>query len=117
MTIVKLTELFPARFRGAVVVLPETVTRDDDYVLQYSDRAQVVPIDAPVQVTVTVPAGTFFPVGTVINVYNSSNDQTVLLVGESGVTLVASGELLAPKTEVSLRYRGNNEWVVAGTLV
>lgn len=118
-TQVKLTELFPARFRGAVLTLQESTLRTGSSTLEYEDRGRVVPVDAPGTAVITVPtnAAVAFPLGTVINIYNASETETVQIVGASGVTIVAVGDILTPLNEISLRKRGTNEWVVAGVLV
>lgn len=116
--LVNLSELFPARFRGAVTLLEETETRTANYTIQYDDRGKVVPFDAATTVAVTVPdnATVFFPVGTVINIYNVSETQTVTVEGDTGVEVIGAGSLL-PLSEISLRKRDTDEWVVAGNLV
>lgn len=116
--LVNLSELFPARFRGAVTLLEETQTRSENHTLEFEDRGKVVPFDAAATVTLTVPenSNVFFPVGTVINIYNVSTGQSVIVEGEPNVNIVGAGVLL-PQEEVSLRKRDTNEWVVAGALL
>ena len=122
-TQVKLTELFPARFRGAVTLVTESVLRTASSTLEYEDRGRVVPVDAPgITAVITVPNDNqqFFPIGTVINVYNVNSSESVQLAPAPGVDLISPQSLsflLVPQTEVSLRKRAPNEWVVAGVLV
>lgn len=118
MATVKLTELFPARFRGAIVRLTESTLRTADYTLEYEDRGKVVPVNAPGTVTITVPAHVDmpFPLGTLINIYNASPTQVLEVVGAGGVSLVTLGSILSPQSEISLRKRDLDEWVVAGVL-
>lgn len=117
-TQVKLTELFPARFRGAVLTLKESTMRTGDATLEYEDRGKVVPVNAPGAAVITVPTNMAvpFPLGTVINVYNVSETHTVQIVGAPGVNVISVGDILTPLNEISLRKRDTNEWVVAGAL-
>lgn len=99
--------------------LEESTLRTGDYTLEYDDRGRVVPINAAGAATITVPthAALPFPLGTVINIYNVSDTQTVEIVGDAGVTIISVGSILTPLNEISLRKRAQNEWVVAGVLV
>jgi hypothetical protein len=117
MTTINLSELFPARFRGVPLLLEETDVRTANYTLQFSDGGKVVPLNASVIITVTVPDNTTvdFAIGTVVNLYNLGSE-VVNVVGANTVTVVGSGSL-QPFGEVSLRKRDTNEWVVAGVLL
>lgn len=92
--------------------------RNSSYTLQLSDVTKVVAMAAGSASTVTVPsnASVPFPVGTVINVY-AVNGEDVTIQGASGVTVRNAGQLAGAYTEVSLRKRGTNEWVLSGNVI
>lgn len=117
MTTINLSELFPSRFRGVPLLLEETDVKTSNYTLQFEDGGKVVALNASTVITLTVPnnSSVDFPVGTVVNLYNLGSD-VVEVEGEGGVTVINSGSL-EPLSEVSLRKRNTNEWVVAGVLV
>jgi hypothetical protein len=102
--------------QAAIKTLKETTERTSNHTLALSDAGMVIPMNSTSAATVTVPINTSvaLPIGTVINVYNMS-EEPVTIVGASGVTVRNSGSL-DQYGEVSLRKRATNEWVVAGNL-
>lgn len=92
----------------------ETAVRTSDHTLTLDDANKVVPMNKATPGTVTVPVNSSvaFPVGTVIGVYNLS-EELVEVVGAAGVTVRNDG-FLDQYIEVSLRKRATNEWVLAG---
>jgi hypothetical protein len=96
-------------------LLIETTTRTANYTLALTDINSVVPMNGS-NLIVTVPtnASVAFPIGSVVNVYNLDST-TVNIVGDSGVTVRNAGAL-AQYTDVALRKRGTDEWVLAGNV-
>jgi hypothetical protein len=88
-----------------------------DYTLQISDVAKVIAVNNSSAATITVPTNSSvaFPIGTVINVY-AMTANTVTILGDSGVTVRNSGDILSQYSEVSLRKRDTDEWVISGSI-
>jgi hypothetical protein len=99
-------------------LLLETSQQTNDYTLALSDAGKVVPVNGSSTVTITVPGNSSvaFPVGTVINIYNAS-ENLVVISGEAGVTVRNAGTMAVQYSEISLRKRATNEWVLAGSLL
>ena len=89
------------------------------YTLGLSDKGKAVELNAAAAVTVTVPVNTSvaFPVGTVIEVLQYGAGQ-VTIAGASGVTLRTASSLTTrvQYSGLSLRYRGGDEWIIAGDM-
>jgi len=87
-----------------------------NHTLELADINKVVNMSVAGGGTLTVPnsSTTSFDHGSVVNVYNSS-DNVLSIVAATGVVVRNIGTL-EPFKEASLRYRGNNEWVAAGPL-
>jgi hypothetical protein len=92
----------------------ETDVKTADHTLVLTDANKVVPMNKATPGTVTVPlnSSVAFPIGTVIGVYNLS-DELVEVKGAAGVTVRNDG-FLDQYIEVSLRKRATDEWVLAG---
>ena len=95
--------------------LEETTTRTANYTIGLDDVNKVVPMDGT-SLTLTIPdnATVAFTAGTIVNVYNL-NSTDVTIAGAAGVTVRNAGAL-AQFGEVSLRKRGTDEWVLAGSV-
>lgn len=90
------------------------------YTLALADDGKIVEIDAASGATVTVPtnAAVPFPLGTVIEVYQSGAGQ-VTIGPATGVTIRAAGgtKVSARYASVVLRKRAADEWVLSGSAV
>ena len=84
--------------------------------LELSDTSRVIRFSSTSARTCTVPtnASVAFPIGAVVNVYNA-NTGGVTIAGASGVTVRNAG-VVPQFSEVSLRKRATNEWVLAGVV-
>lgn len=94
----------------------ESPARTSNYTIVLEDINRVVLMSISAAGTLTVPpnATTAFPLGSVINIYNTSAN-LLTVVGASGVTIRNGGRLEQFK-EASIRKRGTDEWVAAGPL-
>ena len=94
-------------------------TRTGAYALALVDSGEVVEFSTVDRVTVTVPLNSAvqFPVGTVILICQYGRGQ-VAVTPAAGVTIRTASSLTsrAQFSELSLRKRGTNEWVVSGDL-
>jgi hypothetical protein len=97
-------------------LLTENV-KTGNHTLEAADANKVVAINNSAPATVTIPnSSTFdFPIGTIINVY-AMTDQEVTIAGALGVQVRNAGKIYKQFVEISLRKRGLNEWVVAGSM-
>lgn len=88
-----------------------------DHVLELADSNKVVSMNNSGPATVTVPNSSTlnFPIGTIINVY-AMTAQDVTITGALGVQVRNAGKIYKQFVEISLRKRGLNEWVVAGSM-
>lgn len=86
-----------------------------DHTLALEDLNRIVNMNVTGGGTLTVPLNTTaaFPVGSVVNVYNSNPTEFLDITAETGVTLRNPGTI-EPYQEASLRKRATNEWVAAG---
>lgn len=96
-------------------LLAETTEKTADYTLVLGDAGKVVQMNKTTAGIVTIPlnSSVAYPAGTVVGIYNKSA-ASVSIVGASGVTIRNNDTAIGQYGEVSLRYRGSNEWVVAG---
>jgi hypothetical protein len=88
-----------------------------NYTLQVSDTNRVVAFGTTgATKTLTIPANATaaIPVGAVIGVYNDSATDVVPFAAAAGVTVRGLPFTLPARTEVSLRKRAANAWVLAG---
>ena len=101
----------------AIKTLKETPERTGSYTLTADDAGMVVLMNPAGSATLTVPtdASVPFDIGTVINVYNTSAN-SVTITGAGGVTVRNNNGTLLQFSEISLRKRAENEWVIAGSL-
>lgn len=92
----------------------ETFEKTADYTIQLEDTNKIVVMNIAGPGTVTVPlnATVEFPIGSVVGIYNISAD-LIAVEGEVGVTVRNAG-FVSQYTEVSLRKRAENEWVLMG---
>ncbi len=104
---------------GAVnnlTILPST-TKTAGYTLALVNSGETVEFNTAAAVNCTVPPNTSasFPVGTVINIAQYGAGQVNVVAG-AGVTLRTAGTLTtrAQYSEVSVRKRGTDEWIVSG---
>ena len=99
--------------------IPENLVTGN-YTLQLSDVGKVIAVNNSASATVTVPlnSSVTFPIGTLINVY-AMTAQQVIVSAATGVTLrpANSVRLFEQYTEISLRKRDLNEWVVSGNVL
>lgn len=79
--------------------------------LQLTDAGKVVEATNNTTTTITVPpaADVAWPLGTIVNVYAAGTGGVVVTPG-TGVT-IRNNNIVSQYSEVSLRYRGANEWV------
>jgi hypothetical protein len=98
-----------------VKLMTETSEQTSSYELVLGDAYKVVLANIS-SGTITVPtnASVAFPIGTIVNVYNT-NATDLTIVGDTGVTVRNAGDL-AQYGEVSLRKRATDEWVLAGSV-
>jgi hypothetical protein len=98
------------------LLVKESRVVDANVTLQLADTSRVLTVDSTTARTVTVPtnASVAFPIGAVVNVYNAGSG-TATVVAAGGVTVRNAGGILQ-FTEVSLRKRGTDEWVLAGAV-
>lgn len=91
--------------------------QSSNYTLALTDFGKVVAMNNSSAATVTVPtnASVAFPIGSVVNVY-AMTDEEVTIDGDLGVTVRNAGVIEEQYTEVSLRKRETNEWVLVGTV-
>ena len=80
--------------------------------LAIGDTNRVVAVNAAGATTITVPtnATVAFPIGALVGVFNLGSG-TVTVAGASGVTVRNAGTV-SQFSEISLRKRGTNEWVM-----
>jgi len=98
-----------------VKLMTETSEQTSSYELVLGDAYKVVLANIS-SGTITVPtnASVAFPIGTIVNVYNT-NATDLTIAGDTGVTVRNAGDL-AQYGEVSLRKRATDEWVLAGSV-
>lgn len=96
-----------------------------DYTLALTDVNKVIAMSNANTTTVTIPlsSSVAFQTGTLVNVFWAGVG-SVRVAGAVGVTLRPYGdgtgdtiELSEQYTEISLRYRGSDEWVASGNFV
>ena len=91
-----------------------------NYSLALSDVSKVVSVNNSATATITIPnsSSVDFPIGTLINVY-AQTANTVFVSAAVGVALrpTQTIQLFEQYTEISLRYRGGNEWVASGNIL
>jgi hypothetical protein len=92
--------------------------RTGDYTLALSDVNKVIAVNntSPANITIPTNAAVAFPIGSVINVYSMTLNN-VSIIGSSGVTIRNAGTIVQQYTEISLRKRGTNEWVLSGNVI
>lgn len=107
------TALDNVRTEIAEILLTETTEQTANYTLALTDLNKVVPMNGT-DLVLTVPtnAAVAFEIGSVVNIYNI-NATEVTIEGDTGVTVRNAGNI-AQYTEVSLRKRDTDEWVLAG---
>lgn len=89
-----------------------------DYTLTLGDAGEAIEVNSATAKVVTVPPASsvaWLP-GTVITVYQAGAGNVTVAPG-SGVTIRNNAALRGQYAEASLRYRGSDEWVLAGDLV
>lgn len=95
-----------------------TSTQTASYTLVANDAGKVVEMNVASANTLTIPpnSSVAFPIGTIIEVYQVGAGQCTVTAG-SGVTLRAPGgaKTAAQYASASLRKRGTDEWVLAGS--
>lgn len=98
-------------------LIDSPVSQSADYTLTLTDLGKVVELDSATAVTVTVPpaSSVAFPVGAVVYLYQVGAGNVSVAAG-SGVTVRNLSALRGQHAEASLRYRGSDEWVLAGDL-
>ena len=92
--------------------------KTEDYTLVAEDTNTIIAMNVIGTSNIFIDANSEAPfsVGSVVNIYNMSEDLvTVSPVENSGVVIRNAGTLEQYR-EASLRYRGNDEWVAAGPL-
>jgi hypothetical protein len=92
--------------------------KTEDYTLVAEDTNTIIAMNVIGTSNIFIDANSQAPflVGSVVNIYNMSEDLvTVSPVENSGVVIRNAGTLEQYR-EASLRYRGNDEWVAAGPL-
>jgi hypothetical protein len=91
--------------------------KTESHTIEAADANRVVAMNNSAPATLTIPnSSTFdFPIGTVINVY-AMTAQDVTITGALGVQVRNAGKIYKQFVEISLRKRGLNEWVVAGSM-
>ena len=101
-------------FDFAPKLLVETTEQTANYTLTLDDVNKIVNMNVSGGGTVTIPdnATTAFELGSVVGVYNQDSSDVVLTAG-TAVT-IRGGTTVAQFSEVSLRKRDSDEWVVAG---
>lgn len=101
----------------SLTILEETVVKTEDYTLALEDKGKVVVMNKTGVAILTVPKNDTvdFPIGTVINIYNIS-ENNVNIVGATDVVVRRAGSVLQ-YGEVSLRKRDANEWVLLGGMI
>ena len=89
--------------------------QSSNYTLALTDFGKVVAMNNSSAATVTVPtnASVPFPIGSIVNVY-AMTDEEVTVDGDTGVTVRNAGVIEEQYTEVSLRKRDTDEWVLVG---
>lgn len=94
----------------------ETVEKTADYILVLADADKIVLMNKATAGTLTVPKNDTvdFDIGTIIGVYNASAE-LLTIAGAVDVTVRNAGDL-EQYSEVSLRKRAANEWVLAGSV-
>lgn len=94
-----------------------STTQANDYTFALGDKGTVVEATKATAITFTVPANATvaFPVGSVIEVYQSGAGQ-VTIAAAGGVTLRAphGAKTAAQYSTLALRQRAADEWVVSG---
>ena len=101
--------------QSAIITRKETATKVDDYTLVLSDAGLVIAMNKSGPGIVTIPenSSVAFPVGTIVWVYNLS-EQAVTIQGAGGVTL-RNAASIAQFGEIRLRKRATDEWVAEPT--
>lgn len=94
--------------------LYESTERTANYTLELSDLGMVVPFNAPLAATVTIPlfSAVPFPVGSLVTLYNQSA-QYLFVAASPGVTLRGYSQPVAQYSQVTLRKRAADEWVLS----
>ena len=100
-------------------LLLETSPQTSDYTLVLGDAGRVVVMNRTTAAIVTVPlnSSVAFFIGSVINIYNMASTAVTIAGasdGQTAVTIRNNSGSLAQYQEVSLRKRGDNEWVRVG---
>ena len=100
-------------------LLLETSPQTSDYTLVLGDAGRVVVMNRTTAAIVTVPlnSSVAFFIGSVINIYNMASTAVTIAGasdGQTAVTIRNNSSSLAQYQEVSLRKRGDNEWVRVG---
>lgn len=92
--------------------------QSSDYTLTINDINKVIAMDNSASAQVIVPPNSevAFPVGTVINVCRM-NEGLVFITQGDGVTVQNSGYIYNRYSEISLRKRDTNEWILSGNVI
>lgn len=100
----------------------ENVVTNRGYTLALGDIGKVVSVNGSGSYTITIPRNSSvgFPVGTIINIYNTS-PYSVVVRGDTGVTVRPFSNnqfrLFDRYVEVSIRKRSTDEWVASGNIL
>lgn len=100
-------------------LLLETSPQTSDYTLVLGDAGRVVVMNRTTAaiVTVLLNSSVAFFIGSVISIYNMASTAVTIAGasdGQTAVTIRNNSSSLAQYQEVSLRKRGDNEWVRVG---
>ena len=90
------------------------------YTLALSDAGKSVERSNASANTVTIPnsSSASFATGTIIEITQMGAGQTTIVAAANVILRAPDGAKLAKQyTSAALRYRGNNEWLLAGNLV
>ncbi len=100
----------------------ENVVTNRGYTLTINDIGKIVAVNGTGDYTITIPRNSSvgFPVGTIINIYNTS-PYNVVVKGDTGVTVRPFADnqfrLFDRYVEVSIRKRSTDEWVASGNIL
>lgn len=106
---------------GALPPSPHGTQTTTPYVLQIDDRGTIVEMNlaGANQVSVPTNASVAFPVGTVIAVYQMGAGTTTVAAVTPGTTTIRNSSSATTRvqfTQVYLRKRAADEWVLSGDL-
>jgi hypothetical protein len=104
------------RYSPRLFVESPAITSNYTIVLEDINRVVLMNISGTGNLTIPTNETTPFPIGSVVNIYNTSSGLLTISPAPATEVVLRNGGRLEQFKEASLRKRATNEWVAAGPL-